>query len=84
MFPCLLPQPLVVSDSIVLALSYDWVGEVVYFARGSGNVFSLWKVPVINPDGLEIVYPTSGTPEEDMYTVSAEADVQLAVDPFRG
>ena len=47
-------------------------------------MFSLWKVPVINPDGLEMVYPTSGTPEEDMYTVSAEADVQLAVDPFRG
>ena len=72
-------QPL--AGVTVLAVAYDWVGEMVYFiARrdAAGGTLGLWRVVVVNPAGLELVF------EDEDTTLSVETEVQLAVDPFRG
>ena len=61
-----------------LALSYDWVGQTVYLAALVKGSFTIWRVPVINPDGLEMVY-------EDKSTVSTNIDAaKITMDPFNG
>ena len=65
----------------MLAVAYDWVGETVYFiARrdAAGGTLGLWRVVVVNPSGLELVFEDGNT------LLSVDAEVQLAVDPFRG
>ena len=43
-----------------------------------GGMLTLWRVAVINPAGLELVF------EDEGVSLSAVAEVRLAVDPFRG
>ena len=64
------------SNLTVLALAYDWVGERVYFAARAGGSFSLWRVPLINPAGLENVFTGP--------SINDSSSVQLIVDPFSG
>ena len=65
----------------MLAVAYDWVGETVYFIAPrdvARETLSLWRVVVVNPAGLELVF------EDEETSLSVETEVQLAVDPFRG
>ena len=65
----------------MLAMAYDWVGETVYFITRrdvSGGILGLWRVVVVNPSGLELVFEDGNT------SLSVEDLIQLAVDPFRG
>ena len=71
-----LVSPSLMANLTVLALAYDWVGERVYFAARAGGLFSLWRVPLINPKGLEIVF--TGPP------INGSSGVQLVMDPFVG
>ena len=64
------------SNLTVLALAYDWVGERVYFAARAGRSFSLWRVPLINPEGLENVFMGP--------SINEGSRVQLVMDPFSG
>lgn len=64
------------SNLTVLALAYDWVGERLYFAAKAGRSFSLWRIPLINPDGLENVF--NGP------SINDSRGVQLVMDPFSG
>lgn len=62
------------NDVTVLAMAYEWVGEKVYFIGNSKGQLTLWRVPIINPDGLENV--TLLGPASSVNT--------MIVDPFTG
>ena len=59
-----------------VAFAYEWVGHTVYMAALRDGHFTLWRVPIRNPDGFELVYEDSAT--------YAELRVNLAVDSFKG
>ena len=61
-----------------VAFAYEWVGHAVYMAALRDGHFTLWRVPIQNPDGFELVYEDFETYHEEQIKVA------LTVDPFKG
>ncbi len=71
------------SSSPVLALSYEWIGEKLYFIdlhNQSSREMRIWRVPIIYTEALEQVYPLEG----QGIVVPEGARVEFVIDPFRG
>ncbi len=67
----------------VLALSYEWIGEKLYFIDlrdQSSREMQIWRVPVIYTEAVELVYPLEG----QGIVVPEGASMEFVIDPFRG
>lgn len=72
-------------NSTVLALSYEWIGEKLYFIDldpSSRRQMRIWRVPIIFTEAIEQVYPPSGDLEG--IVVPEGSGVEFVIDPFRG
>ena len=71
------------NASVAVAISYDWLGETVYFIgrEPPSGTLSLWRVPIINPAGLERVFLVEG---EESFPQEDGTLARMVVDPYGG
>ena len=70
-------------NNSILALSYEWIGEKLYYLglldpSSSTRELGIWRIPAINKEREEVVYNGGGV------SSPVGANVEFVIDPFRG
>ena len=64
------------SELATLSMAYDWVGETVYISAMRDQELTFWKVPIINPEGFEMIF--------EIRNVTHIEKAVIAMNPFSG